>query len=307
MNKILITGKGLIGKELEHHLKKAYEVITIDKRAETSPTYICNIGYEPLPQQLLFEDFNFVIHTAANARVWNSIENPDIAFDNCRSTEAILEFCKTTKTPIIVTSSREVYGNQSFPSTGLTEDKGNLLSESPYTASKVYLEALTHAYHVSYGLDYIITRFSNVFGFNEDSDRIIPMTIKKAYNKEDSTIYNKDKVMNFTFVNDVVLALLFLIKNFELCKNDVYNIAGDKEYKLYDVMSTIYKYFNLSPEDYIVESVERFGEVSRFKADLSKIKSFGWEPHFDVNQLIESACFIYEEEMERKEDENKNV
>lgn len=283
--KILITGKGLIGNRLATFLEeKGHEVFTIDKDIATKPT-LCedlSLGIN------LFTSFkpDLIIHTAANARVWNSVMYPEYAFENVISMHNIIEYARAKEIPIIFTSSREVYGNIN-KGLGVSEDMATIKAESPYTASKVYGEALVHAYHTSYDMEYINVRLSNVFGEGETypkSDRIIPLSIYYAQRNKDITIYNKDKMMNFTYVQDVVEGIKFLIDNWKECKNDTYNICKEGSIKLYDIISFVIS--NLNSKSRIKVAKGRKGEVENYVGDINKIIEKGWNPKHDVFESL---------------------
>ncbi len=92
-------------------------------------------------------------------------------------------------------TSREVYGNSK--QIVHSENEAYVRKcESPYTASKIGGEALVHAYHQCYGINFIITRFSNVYGMYDDSDRVIPLFIKLTNGNKDLVIYGKEKYMD---------------------------------------------------------------------------------------------------------------
>ena len=57
--------------------------------------------------------------------------------------------------------------------------------ESPYTASKIGGEALAHAYRQCYGINFVILRFSNVYGMYDVSSRVIPQFIKLTKENKD--------------------------------------------------------------------------------------------------------------------------
>ena len=69
--------------------------------------------------------------------------------------------------------------------------------ESPYSASKIACEALFRSYKKCYGIDFILTRFSNVYGMYDDSDRVIPLFIRLTKENKDLEIFGKDKLLDF--------------------------------------------------------------------------------------------------------------
>jgi len=67
----------------------------------------------------------------------------------------------TTAAPILQVSTDEVYGSVE---TGFSREGDPLGPRSPYAAAKAAGELLAWSYHVTYGLDVVITRGSNTYG-----------------------------------------------------------------------------------------------------------------------------------------------
>ncbi len=187
MKKILITGSsGTIGTKLgEKLLNLGYEIIGVDwktnkwhKNLEKRTIHLDlrnkNLVLKKLPNKV-----DLIIHLAANARVYELVKNPDLARDNMITTYNILEYARINKIKnILFASSREVYGNTK-KAKHKEEDVKIENCESPYSASKIAGEALIHSYHKCFGINYVITRFSNVYGMYDESDRAIPLFIRK--------------------------------------------------------------------------------------------------------------------------------
>ena len=110
-------------------------------------------------------------------------------------------------------SSREVYGNSD--KVIHNEDEAYVKNcESPYTASKVGGEALVHSYQQCYDIDFVIFRFSNVYGMYDGSDRVIPLFIERAKQGNDLLVFGKEKLLDFTYIDDCVGGVILGIKNF---------------------------------------------------------------------------------------------
>ena len=127
-------------------------------------------------------DVEMIIHLAANARVYELVENPDRAMDNFLDTFNVLEFARAHGIKkMMFASSRETYGNIHLPDgQKYSEDKAHFMTcESPYTASKIAGEALFEAYKRCYKIEVIIWRFSNVYGMYDDSVRVVPLFFRQ--------------------------------------------------------------------------------------------------------------------------------
>ena len=300
MNRILITGSsGTIGTRLfEILLNKGYEVFGIDKKENiwrkelNDRTIIGNLldkrVFAKLPEQL-----DMVIHLAANTRVYEVTLKPDLAKENFEMTLNILEFCrKNNIKKFIFASSREIYGNNvaRFP---VNEEEFKIKNaESPYSASKIGGEALVYAYNKCFDIEFVIIRFSNVYGMYDDSDRVIPLFIKNTIEGKPLVIYGENKMLDFTYIDDAVKGIVKVIENFEHVKGEVFNIATGIGTYLVDIAKKIRKLLN-GDNDIILEK-PRKGEVVRYIGDISKAKEkLGYNPEVYIDEGLEKTIKWY--------------
>jgi len=299
MKKILITGSsGTIGTRLfEKLLEKGHEVVGFDKSPNQwhphldKLTMIGNL-LDKKDVGKLPADFDLVIHLAANARVYDLVVSPDLALENITTSYNILEFCRDKHIKnFIFSSSRETYGNRE-KTDAAEKDVDIQLCESPYAASKISDEALIYSYSKCYGLDYIIFRFSNVYGMYDQSNRFIPLLIRKMRKNQNIDIYGKDKILDFTYIDDCIQGITKGIRNFSKAKNNVFNIGSGRGEKLVDVAETIKD--KLSSKSKISVKNNRPGEVVKYIADISKAeKLLGYKPQCNIEGGINSAIRWY--------------
>jgi nucleoside-diphosphate-sugar epimerase len=215
---IIITGaSGQIGTNLALRLLDAgHSVFGIDKRLNTwtdrvitllqdlaAPyrDFVGGIGAVPYPRP------DIVVHLAANAKVHELVQQPHRAMENIALTFNTLEYCRHNQIPIIFSSSREVYGDIHRY---ITEEQQADFSftESPYSASKVAGEALVYAYARCYDLRYLVFRFSNVYGRYDNDiermERVIPLFIRSMRQGLPVTVYGREKMLDFTYIDDCV-------------------------------------------------------------------------------------------------------
>jgi len=298
--KILVTGSsGTIGTGLcEELLKRNYQVTGFDlKPNKWLPTVnertIIGDLRDPSSLDALSGNWDAVVHLAANARVYNLVLNPLLARDNLEMVVNVLEFMRQRKIPkIVFASSREVYGNSRRIKCSENAPVCVDNCESPYAASKLGGEALIHAYHHCYGIDYIILRFSNVYGKYDDSDRLIPQLIKLAKANKELPIYGKRKRLGFTYIDDAVNGIIETLERFEDAENDVFNIASGEAVSILHVASLIKKYMRTHNKVALADT--RTGEVVRFVADITKAKrKLGYKPKTGIELGIQKSVQWY--------------
>lgn len=305
--KILVTGSsGTVGTRLcEILLEKGYDVVGVDYRPNEWNKKIQEITIDldlrnkedvlnKLPKNV-----DLVIHFASNARVYNLVTEPSLARDNFETLFNILEFTRINNVKkIMFSSSREVYGNSNKIT--YTEDEAYVKNcESPYAASKMCGESLIHSYKKCYGINFVIFRFSNIYGMYDKSDRVIPLFIKLCKDNKNLIIYGKEKILDFTYIDDATSGVVKCIQNFDNVKNDVFNISSGKGTSMIELAHLIQKHMNCKNEIVIRENRE--GEVVKFVADISKAKQkLNYEPQTFINEGIKKTVRWYTKELYRE-------
>ena len=297
--KILITGSsGTIGTRLfEKLLENNYGGVGFDKKENkwhenlNKLTVVGDLlkkeDIEKIPS-----DIDLIIHLAANARVYDLVIEPDLAKDNIITTYNILEFAKKNKIDkIIFSSSRETYGNRKKIK-AKENDVDIQFCESPYSASKIADEVLVYSYQKCYKINYIVLRFSNVYGMYDESNRFIPLMIRKMKNKEKVEIFGKNKLLDFTYIDDCVDGIIKSIEKFDKVKNNTFNIASGKGQKLIDVAKIIKK--ELKSKSKILLRANRTGEVVKYVANISKAKKMlEYKPIFEIKKGLSLSIKWY--------------
>lgn len=301
IKKILITGSsGTIGTRLiEKLLEDNYQVTGVDWRPNQwsktidDLTVNCDLRDKAALQKLP-RDFDLIIHLAANARVYNLVKDPSLARDNFETTFNTLEFARQNRTKrFIFASSRETYGNTE--QIKHSENDVRLQNcESPYTASKMAGEALVYAYQRCYNIDFAVFRFSNVYGMYDVSDRVIPLFIGLARENKPITIFGKDKLLDFTYIDDCVDGIVKAIANFAAAKNDTYNLGAGKGSTIQELAEMIVKI--LKSQSQIIIQENRTGEVVKFIADIAKAQEkLGYQPKIYIKEGIAKAIQWYQQ------------
>ena len=151
-----------------------------------------------------------IVHLAAHAKVHALVERPLGALENHLMVTNALELARVTGTPIVLASSREVYGQQPrdrWPGAGVGR-RSSAPRPSPYAAAKLASEALAAAYHGCYGLPYLVFRFSNVYGrYDNDLDRlerVLWIFAREISRGAPITVFGSEKLLDFTYVDDAV-------------------------------------------------------------------------------------------------------
>jgi len=278
---VLVTGSsGQIGTNLALALlDRGDHVDGIDCRPNTwtdrIPTHrfdLTRARPEDLPSSVRYD---VVVHLAAHAKVFELVENPGRAMENIEMAFRVLEYCRIHRVPIIFGSSREVYGDIHRHVT--EEDQADfVVAESPYSASKIAAEALIYSYRRCYDLPFLVFRFSNVYGrYDSDLDRlerVIPLFARAIAEGRPLTVYGREKVLDFTFVDDCTDGILRGIDALVAgrVRDETINLAYGQGNTLVDVVNILS--LALNREAKVRYEPSRPGEVTRYVADIRKAR-----------------------------------
>lgn len=315
IKKILVTGSsGAVGIRLcEVLIEKGFDVTGIDLRKNPWSEKVNKVTKlidltKPKQIQTLSNDFDLIIHLAAYPYVFPSVENPNLAHANYDMTFNILEFARKNGIKrIMFSSSREAYGN--INKKIISEEDAHIRNaESPYSASKLASEAMITAYSRCYDMSHIIFRFSNVYGMYDLSHRVMPLFMRNAKKGDTLEVYGKDKVLDFTHVDDLMKGIVACISKYEAAKNNTINLSGNHPVKILDLASKIKE--NLKSESNIDLQESRTGEVTYYVANLSKAKKLlGFEPSIKIDEGLKmtTAWFKSVEDFNDPEHPNANL
>lgn len=272
---ILVTGSsGTVGTALVLRLQKDdYQVIPLDIKgslwdSELNRKTIRHDLRKPMDKMRLSRLPDVIFHLAANARVHDLVERPQLALDNYLMTHNVLEYARTRSIRrIIFSSSREVYG-ESRPSVKRREDDTHVSRiKAPYTASKFAAEAMIHAWRECYDTQPVIVRLSNVYGRYDVSERVIPLFLYYALRNRDMTVFGKEKRLDFTYIDDCIDGLVRVIERFDKVAGKTFNLATGRGERLTDLARWIIGL--LDSESRIHISDKRVGEISSFVGNIT--------------------------------------
>src|SRR3954449_9335867 len=218
--RILVTGSsGQIGTNLALRLiADGHDVFGVDKRlnpwvGNAFPTLLQDLAghYSAFPggiNGVEYPDVDLVVHLAAHAKVHQLVRQPHRALENAIMTFNVLEYARGRNLPIVFSSSREVYGDVHRFEEYSEAVADFAYTESTYSASKIAGEAFVYSYARCYGVRYLVFRFSNVYG-RYDNDlhrmvRVLPLFTHLMLKGEPVTVFGRDKVLDFTYVDDCV-------------------------------------------------------------------------------------------------------
>ena len=234
-------------------------------------------------------DCDFIINTAAETHVGNSIASSDeFIKSNIDGVHNLLELIKNhrgenSKKPILLHfSTDEVYGDIEE---GAHDEKHLLKPSNPYSATKAAADMLVMAWGRTHKVPYMIIRPTNNYGIGQYVEKLIPKAVKLLSLGRKIPLHNHGlPYRNWLHAADTAEAVITLIENGKI--GEIYNVAGGFEQQNIETVKAIIKEFNQienlkdSPDTdhYVDFSVHRPGQDVRYALDDSKLRALGWEP-----------------------------
>jgi UDP-glucose 4-epimerase len=238
-----------------------------------------------------------IVHLAAHAKVHALVERPMGAFENHVMSTNALEFARVNSVPILLASSREVYGNAIAPGIPVAETAADFrAAPSPYAAMKLASESLAASYSRCYGTPFAVIRFSNVYGrYDHDLarlERAIWVFRERIAHEQPVTVFGVDKVLDFTHVDDAVTGLRAcldgLVSRNRAIVRETFNLAHGTGHRLVSVVELIAETLGRTPK--IRVEPARAGEVTWYVADVSKARNaFGYHPRVPISEGVPRA------------------
>lgn len=301
--KILVTGgAGFIGSHLVNELvKQKNKVVIIDdlssgKKENLNPKakfYKTDVRSKNILKIFKSEKPNIVFHFAAKPIVEEVYKKPAEALEvNIMGTVNVLEACRQAKNieSIIIVSSDKAYGkSKKLP----YKESSPLNGDHPYDASKSSADLIAQAYHSTYGLPVLITRFSNVFGPGDPNiSRIIPGIMEAIIKNKELLIRSNGKmVREYTYIEDIVDGCIKLAghkKNY----GEAFNFGSKNIFNVFDIIKETDKALGVKTKYKVLNNAKN--EIPKQYLDWSKAKKFlRWAPKITFGKAIEKSFDWY--------------
>ncbi|MBR1629273.1 MAG: NAD-dependent epimerase/dehydratase family protein, partial [Lachnospiraceae bacterium] len=160
-----------------------------------------------------------------------------------------------------------------------------------YPESKRTGEALCQAYLAKYGLDVVIVRFARTYGptLLESDTKAISQFIHKGVDRENIVLKSEgNQLYSYSYVADAAAAFLYSLLYGRT--GEAYNVADEgSDVSLKDLAQIVADYTGKLVVFELPDAREKAGYSTATKAmlDASKLRSLGWNAHFDMKAGIE--------------------
>ena len=301
----LVTGGlGFIGKNFVRDVSDRYEnIIIIDKFSyasdidfykkynSSSALVLQRVAELKLEPYVALYGTIDIYNFAAESHVDRSFENGPTfvesnVLDACHLLEEVKKFRDSVR--LIHISTDEVYGECNH----IAAEEGDLFNPTnPYSASKAAADLLVQTYKKCFLINAITIRANNVFGEGQYFEKLIPKAIYRAANSLKFELHGDGKMQrHFLHTSDFSLALINLVSIWDELDEDIFNIAGDDELTIHEVVSLVYGNFDLDPQNFLVFKGDRPFNDKRYLVSDIRIRATGWEPKANFELELKQLC-----------------
>lgn len=316
MSILVLGGAGYIGSHAVNQLiDNDYDVVVVDNLQtgheeainKKAKFYKGDIrDKEFLTDVFKKENFDGVIHFAANSIVSESMQKPLMYFNNnVYGMQVLLEVMNENNVKhIVFSSTAATYGEpKQIP---ITEDMDTCPTNT-YGETKLAMEKMMKWCDKAYGMKYVALRYFNVAGAKDDGSigedhnpetHLIPIVLQVALGKREFiTIYGDDYdtedgtcIRDYVHVEDLIeahiLALKYLMNGGE---SNVFNLGSSQGFSVKEIVKAVRNVTELPIPEKIGE--RRAGDPSTLIASSEKArKILGWNPtRTNIDRIISDA------------------
>jgi UDP-glucose 4-epimerase len=308
---ILVTGgAGFIGSHLvERLLGDGKTIVIIDDFSTGSLENLRAVKKNPrlkiirakisackdLPK--LAADAEFIFHLAATVGVELVVKSAlHVLETSFHETEILLKAAAKNSTPILLTSTSEVYGKSAKPEFGEDDD---LLIGPPgqsrwsYACSKLTDEFLALAYAREKKMPVTIARLFNTVGPRQTGryGMVLPRFIAAAKINEPLKVFGDGRQTRcFCLVNDVVESLVRL-QDCRKARGEIFNIGGTEEVSMLELARLVVKTLGSKSKIELIPYdrayAPGFDDMRRRKPLVEKLERFvKFKPQTPLREII---------------------
>jgi len=178
-------------------------------------------------------------------------------------------------------------------------------TNEPYALAKIAGIIMARSYNRQYGTNFISVMPCNLYGFNDNFDledsHVVPALLRKTH---EAKISGADYVeiwgsgtplREFLHVDDLADACVFLMENYD--SSELVNIGAGTDISIRDLALMIKDVVAFKGE--IRFNPDKPDGMPRKLLDISKIRSFGWEPSISLRDGLKSTYQWYLENESR--------
>ena len=301
--KVLVTGgAGFIGSHIVDALvERGHQVAVVDNLSTgfshnlnpRAKFYHMSVNDVELSRVFDREKPEVVNHQAAQMVIARSVEEPlfDAKENILGGLNVILNCLRIGVGKVVYASSGgAVYGEPEY----LPVDERHPVNPiSQYGVSKHAVEHYLYLYGVTSGLNYVVLRYSNVYGPRQNPTGeagVVAIFAGQMLRREQPTIFGPgDKTRDYTYISDVVEANLLAMERGERVVCNIGNGVETSDKQMFDALAHVLGYDG--PPRY---APVRKGEVYHICLECSRAqRELGWSPKVLLKEGLANSVEYY--------------
>jgi len=312
---VLVTGgAGFIGSHLvERLLRDGHSVVVVDDLSTGSLENLKNVRGDSRLRVVrsrisqcaeltdLASNASAIYHLAATVGVDLVVQSAlHVLETSFHETEVLFKAAAVNQTPVLLTSTSEVYGKSE--KSEFSEDDDLLIGPPvcarwSYACSKLMDEFLALAYAREKNLPVVIARLFNTVGPRQTGryGMVLPRFIAAAKSGKTLRVFGDgSQTRCFCFVEDAVEALVRL-QNCPAARGEVFNVGSTEEISIADLARLVIKVLNsnstLEFVPYSDAYAPGFDDMRRRKPRVSKLNGMiNYAPGLSLQKIIERTA-----------------
>jgi nucleoside-diphosphate-sugar epimerase len=238
-----------------------------------------------------------VIHLAATVGVELVVRDPLRALrNNIDGTELVLDACALSGAKVLVASTSEIYGKNSFGK--LREDADRIMGSASkarwaYATSKAVDEILAYEHWRQRGTPTVVARLFNCAGPRQSGTygMVVPRFVRQALTGVDLTVFGDGtQTRCFCHVDDTVAAIVGLMQE-DRAVGGVFNVGADHEISIEALATRVIELVGSTSAirrlHYEDAYEPGFEDMVRRVPDTTRIQSLiGWEPTRTLDEIL---------------------
>lgn len=269
MNKVLVTGaEGFVGRALVSFFGlqgiETYSMVRADGDITDPNSFV---KFKKL-------GITHVVHLAGKTYIPDSWAFPvDFFHCNVIGTANVLEFCRSESASLTFISTY-VYG---VPEKLPIDECSSVAPNNPYSESKFLAENLCKFYSSAYGVQSVVIRPFNIYGFGQNDRFVVPHVIKQVLSDANEIqVVDVTPRRDYVFLDDFIQAI-FNTLSYQ-GEYVVFNIGSGASLSIKDIIDIVQ--FQAGTRKIVSSTgAKRSNEVMDTVADISLAKEkLSWAP-----------------------------
>ena len=298
MEVVIIGSEGFIGKHLHLYLKEqGHEVWGADvvtRYANQEEYFLVDASNSDFSSVFRHTQYDLCVNCSGAASVPESLKNPMRDYYlNTVNVFKLLEAIRNEQTNcrFLNLSSAAVYGN---PEKLPVSESAVTFPLSPYGLHKLQSEQICREFYEFHQVPTCSLRIFSVYGPGLQKQLFWDLQ-KKARSGEPFSLFGTGmESRDFIYVSDLVRVIELVYKQADF-RAEVINVANGEEVLIRDAVSVFFSFFN-KEISYAFSGDSRKGDPVNWKADISILRSFGYQAQVEMPAGLE-AYFTYINEL----------